>query len=109
MLVTPAGLESALRRTESYLLSAPIMEALFARREAGEESADDEQLTKELASELLEHQTAEGSWGSHVARTAEALLLLRELLPEKRRHEAATRGIAWLRTRQNRPGRFGDP
>ena len=109
MLVTPAGLESALRRTESYLLSAPIMEALFARREADQESPDDEQLTEELVSELLEHQTPEGSWGSHVARTAESLQLLRALLPAKRRHEAATRGIAWLRGRQNRPGRFGEP
>jgi hypothetical protein len=109
MLVTPAGIESALRRTENYLLTAPIVEALIARREADAELPDDAELITVLAEELLEHQAEDGSWGGHVSRTAEGLLLLGALLPQKKKHEAAKRGVAWLRTRQNKPGRFGEP
>src|SRR5687767_2400511 len=109
MLVTSAELGTALRKTEGYLLSAPILEALLARREAGQAFFDDTETTAELAIELTSHQSQEGSWGSQVARTAEALLLLGSLLPTATRLEAALRAVTWLRARQNRPGRFGDP
>ena len=105
--VTLEGVRAALAQVEGYLLKAPVLEALIARREAGCIESDDDDTAAELAGELVSYQAADGSWGEQTVATAEALLLLGALLPDAPPGAGTRRGAAWLRGRQNRPGSFG--
>jgi hypothetical protein len=106
VLVTRTVLEGALKRVESLLLEANVVEAVLARREAGVATVDDDENVSALAEELLTHQQSDGSWNGDTGRTAEALLLLGELLVDSPSHEQALHAVEWLRLRQDQPGSF---
>lgn len=107
MPVTPASLNAALERADRYLTASPVLEALLARGESGRHDAEDEEAAAELAQEISLLQAEDGSWGGHLAHTAETLLLLGDLLPAQRTHESATRATSWLAARIDQPGAFG--
>jgi hypothetical protein len=100
---------NALTRVERLLFAAPVLEAFIARREAGETAVDDVDTADALASELLAHQSSDGSWGASLALTSEALHLLADLRPFQHDvREATRRAVVWLRTRQRGRGSFVD-
>jgi len=109
MMMPSSPFADALTRVERRLFEAPVLEALIARREAGEDSVEDAGNADALARELVAHQTAGGSWGDSLALTAEALLLLSELRPfEHDVDESVGHALDWIRSRQRMPGAFGD-
>ena len=106
--MTSTTVPEALQRVEELLFRMQVLEAFIARREAGG-SSDDVETAGALVRELLEHQGANGSWGSSLQHTAEALLLLADLQP----FDADVGGriaaaVSWLRQRQRAPGAFPD-
>jgi hypothetical protein len=100
----------ALERVDAYLLAAHVLEALIARRDAGRPHAADAAYAEALVAELGRHQADDGSWGHSLLRTAEALLLIRDLMPEPSGpgRVMAAAGLEWIRGRQNLPGVFGE-
>ena len=96
--------ERALERTARNLFASVTPESVLARSEEGRA---DEALAAAVLTDLLEAQQEDGSWNGDIVRTAESLLVVHELqLPAG--GEAAQRGVAWLRARQDQPGRYGD-
>ena len=106
MPVTPSALTTAFERADQFLLDSPVLEALVARRESERWSAEDDETVAELAQELVDLQSEDGSWGGHLAHTAETLTLLGDLLASQHEHPAASRAVDWLKSRQNKPGAF---
>jgi hypothetical protein len=104
VLVTRASLSAALARAESFLLESPVIEAVLAKREVGQATEEDAEDLLALADELIAHQCGDGSWGDDIGRTAEALLLLGDLLAETQRDERAQRAVEWIRLKQDQPG-----
>jgi hypothetical protein len=104
------ALERAVEKADAALLTAPVVEGVLARREAARARPADERHAKALARELCALQDAAGSWGGSLVRTAEALLLLRALVPAPTVEiaAAAARGMAWIRQRRGQPGAFAD-
>src|SRR5688500_18221422 len=103
--MTLPGLAEALARAEQRLFSAPVLEAFIARREAGVDTTTDEGTADALATELLTHQSSDGSWGGSLGLTAEALTLLGDLDPLAGSiTDSVSRALAWLRSRQRAPG-----
>ena len=92
------------------MLSAPVLEAVIARREAGEPRVADEGHARALAAELCTFRRDDGSWGGDLVRTAEALLLAHSLTPdpEPEVRDAIDAGAAWIRARQGQPGAFAE-
>ena len=87
MSVTVSTLSGALARAERFLLEAPVLEALLARREAGQEAPDDAETADLLMAELFAFQLQDGSFDGSLVRTADALLLLGALQPTPARDE----------------------
>lgn len=100
----------ALERVDANLLTAQVLEAVIARREAGRSLPADASYAESLVAELGRHQTADGSWGRSLLRTAEALLLILDLTPEPSGpgRVMAAAGLEWIRGRQNAPGVFAE-
>ena len=96
----------ALSRAERHLFDLPVLEAFIARRESGEERLDDVGTIDDVASELLSHQSDDGSWGGSIALTAEAMLLLADLRVPEQFVGAIERAEQWLRGRRRLAGRY---
>lgn len=103
-------LARAVQRADAAVLEAPVLEAVLARREAGEPRVADDGHARALADELCTFRDEDGSWGGDLVRTAEALLLAHALTPEPQSavRAAVDAGAAWIRSRQGRPGAFGE-
>lgn len=99
-----------LERVNANLLTAQVLEAVIARREAERPHAADALYAESLVAELGRHQADDGSWGHSLLRTAEALLLILDLTPEPSDpgRLMASAGLEWIRGRQNAPGVFGE-
>jgi hypothetical protein len=104
--VTPSSLNGALARAEQFLLGAPALEALLARREAGREEPDDAETAALLMEEVFTFQRADGSFDGNLVRTAESLLLLGSLQPIPARDERCGNAVAWMLQQRDVPGRF---
>jgi len=106
----PEALAAALERIEHTLVDWPVLEAVIARREAGIPDPQAPRRAAALAAALCRLMSPDGSWGSDVFRTAENLLLLREIAPAPDTHVrgVAAAACAWLLARQDQPGRFGE-
>ncbi len=99
-----ARLYVTLQRAEVRLLSLGTVESLLVHVDMG--TATDEE--REYAAGAIEEaQRLDGSWQGSMLRTAEAMLLLRELR-DGRRNNAVDRAIEWINDRTNCGGRFGD-
>jgi hypothetical protein len=104
-------LQQALNRATAALAGGTSAEALLARWEAGAADARDPPRRGSLATELLARQAPDGSWDGRLLRTAEALLLLRELeapSPGSPPPAAVERALAWMLARRGGAGRYGD-
>jgi hypothetical protein len=97
---------TALERAEHRIYELPVVEAFIARRESGDERIDDQETIDAVASEMLEHQSSDGSWGGSVVLTAEALLLLYELDMPVSMRTVVERAQHWLRGRRNVEGAY---
>lgn len=103
------SMADALARLQQLLFSMPVLESFIARREAGEVESDDADTAAALATELIAHQSPNGSWGDSLALTTEALLTLSQLRPfPPTVTDSIARALAWLRSRQRAPGSFVD-
>ncbi len=107
---TADSLAAALNRMERTLFRWPVLEAVIARREAGVPEPSDPRRAAALAATICDRAAPDGSWCSDLIRTAETLLLLREiaLVPDARTGETAAAASAWLLGRRDKPGRFGE-
>jgi hypothetical protein len=108
--MNPETLQQALARTATALGGGTSAEALLVRWEAGTADPGDPLRRTTLARELLERQAPDGSWEGRLLRTAEALLLLRELAAPAAGQEpvvAAQRAVAWIQARRGGAGRYG--
>jgi hypothetical protein len=92
-------LRGAAGRAERLLLSMPVLESLLARRDLGHEPEATAELMAEVAHELCASRESDGSFQHSVSRTAEHLLLLRELDHDRRLAELARPSVEWLRGR----------
>lgn len=86
----------AQQQSEQLLLKLPVLENVIARRELFGGSGVPVSLTQELGRELCASRERDGSWQRSVTRTAEHLLLLRELDPDGVVAETAQPGVEWL-------------
>jgi hypothetical protein len=92
-------LQRAARRAELLLLAKPVFESVLARREQGRADAPPE-LIEVLAQELCSAREPDGSWQLSACRTAEQLLLLRELDPDgELLADLAAPSLSWLQRR----------
>lgn len=103
-------LARAVQRADSAVLEAPVLEAVLARREAGEPRLADEGHAFALVEELCTFRRDDGSWGGDLVRTAEALLLAHALTPRPavEVRGAVDAGASWIRSRQGVPGAFAE-
>ena len=85
-----------------------MLEALLARREAGQEAPDDAEVAELLMTELFAFQLQDGSFDGSLVRTAEALLLLGALQPTPARDERCNHAVAWMLHQRDLPGRFAE-
>jgi hypothetical protein len=92
-------LKGAATRAERLLLSMPVLESLLARRDLGHEPDATAELMAEVAHELCASRESDGSFQRSVSRTAEHLLLLRELDHDGRLTELVRPTVEWLRGR----------
>lgn len=109
--MTSEKLKRALARTAGALLATNAAEAVVARHQAELSTPEDAELAATQADRLLGEQEADGSWGGDLLATAEALLLLSDLVSAgapASEGEAVRRALSWLRGRRSAPGRFGD-
>ena len=105
--MTTSPLTEALARTERQLFRMQVLESFIARRESGENDAEDAETASALARELTSHQSSDGSWGGNLGLTAENLLLFAALRPfAEDISDSLVRAVAWLRTRQRAPGTY---
>lgn len=97
----------ALARAEQKIFDLPVLESFIARRENGT-STDDTETVADVADELLQHQSQDGSWGGSVALTADAMILLADLRVPEEFLTPIQRAEQWLRGRRNCDGRYTD-
>jgi hypothetical protein len=103
MFSLPGRRAASVTGTETLFLRMPVLEAARARFQRGTAASYERET---IVATVFENQRADGSWGGSLLRTAEALLLLKELRSD--RTFDVTRAIAWIYDRQNAEGRFGD-
>ncbi|MFW6078940.1 MAG: hypothetical protein ACODAE_04925 [Gemmatimonadota bacterium] len=130
MTVMPETIAIAAERAAAAAADLDSADAVIARREAGGAGPGEDARVESCVAELLRDQDGDGSWGAELVPTAEALILLHELMhgaiagrsagaetvePSEaltRARAAAVpaveRGVAWLRGRRGRPGRYGE-
>ena len=108
MSVTTSTLNGALERVERFLFEAPVLEALLARREAGQHAPEDAETAELLITELYTFQSEDGSFEGNLVRTAEALLLLGALQRTPARDERCDNAVAWMLRQRDLPGRFAE-
>jgi hypothetical protein len=89
-------LQRAADRAERLLLSRPVLESLLARRDLHGGGALSREFVELLARELCHAREPDGSWQLSACRTAEHLLLLRELDRDGALLPFAAPGIEWL-------------
>jgi hypothetical protein len=106
--VTASTLNAALAQTERFLLAAPVLEALLARREAHQEAPEDAETAELLMTELFTFQLQDGSFDGSLVRTMEALLLLGALQPTLTRDERCDNAVAWMLQQRDLPGQFAE-
>ncbi len=109
--ITPQALERALGRVEEAILAAADADALLARREAGLTTPNDATLAATFCGVIVASQAEDGSWDGNLVTTAEMLMRLAALAGPDAADavlNAGARGVAWLKSRRGKPGRFGD-
>ncbi len=103
------NLRRSLARLEAWLLAERTPAGVLARRQGGVAAPADATLVAGWCATLVAGHGPDGSWKGSIARTAAALVRLRELGCEGASMEpAAKAALDWLRTQAGRPGRFGD-
>ena len=101
-------MRGAMTLAQQRLFELPVLESFIARWEHVGLSADDTELVREAAGELLSHQSSDGSWGGRLQLTAEAMLLLAELRAPSSFLPAVARAEQFLRSCRNQPGKWTD-
>jgi hypothetical protein len=101
-------IQLAQARTQQRLFEMNVLESFIARRESGEQSADDAAVVGDVARELLSHQSADGSWGGSLVLTAESLLTLADLPIPAELLTPVARAEQWLRGRRKAAGAYSE-
>lgn len=102
-------MQAPLERVEAYLADAGGVDALVYRFEAGRAGPDDAATAGNWIRRMLSEQGRDGSWDGDLVATARALVVMHAVATAAGIREVdpgVGRAIAWLRSRQGRPGRF---
>jgi hypothetical protein len=103
--MTVSSVDRALAACDSWLTDQDAPEAEVAAHEAG--TARSRKGAKRWIGRILGEQNSDGSWGSDLLATAEALLVIHELRTAagvKEQDPAIGRARDWIRSRRGLPG-----